>query len=91
MIRLTEPPGSRNTTVTIFGKTWDFHVREVLRITLEENLALIEGFGGLFEGPWTGGFYDAEHFYDGYRANPEYALATIGAAIRGGADYGHLM
>jgi len=73
-------------TVTIFGKTWDFHVREVLRITLEENLALIEDSVAFLKAHGREVFYDAEHFYDGYRANPEYALATIGAAIRGGAD-----
>lgn len=73
-------------TITIFGKTWDFHVLDVLRITLEENLTLIEDSVAFLKSQGREVFYDAEHFFDGYRANPEYALATIHAAVRGGAD-----
>ncbi|MBN2645925.1 MAG: citramalate synthase [Desulfuromonadaceae bacterium] len=73
-------------TVTIFGKTWDFHVHEALRISLDENLELIfdslqylkENIGEVI--------YDAEHFFDGYKANPEYALKTLKAAEEAGVD-----
>jgi 2-isopropylmalate synthase len=72
--------------VTIFGKSWDLHVREVLRISLEENLRLIEGSVRFLKSEGRMVFYDAEHFFDGYKADPEYALRTILAAENGGAD-----
>ena len=73
-------------TVTIFGKTWDFHVKEALRISLEENLELI--FDSLEYLKQNVGevVYDAEHFFDGYKANPEYALKTLQAAQDAKAD-----
>ena len=73
-------------TVTIFGKTWDFHVKEALRISLEENLELI--FDSLEYLKQNVGevVYDAEHFFDGYKANPEYALKTLQAAQDAGTD-----
>ncbi len=72
--------------VTIFGKSWDLHVTEVLRTTLEENLRLIRDSVRYLKGHGKEVIYDAEHFFDGYRANPEYALSTLQAAIVGGAD-----
>lgn len=73
--------------ITIVGKTWDLHVDEVLRVDREENLAMIEDsvrFCG--EQPQVEQvFYDAEHFFDGYKANPEYAMKTLDAAVAGGA------
>ena len=72
--------------VTIFGKTWDLHVTEVLRTSLEENLRLIRETVRFLKAHDRQVFYDAEHFFDGYRANPEYALATLQAALVGGAD-----
>ena len=73
-------------TVTIFGKTWDFHVHEALRISLEENLELIYDSLAYLKEHVGEVIYDAEHFFDGYRANPEYALQTLQAAERAGAD-----
>lgn len=72
--------------VTIFGKTWDFHVREALRISLEENLELINDSVAYLKGRLPEVVYDAEHFFDGYKANPEYALKTLEAAAEGQAD-----
>jgi 2-isopropylmalate synthase len=66
--------------VTIFGKTWDFHVREALRISLEENLELIFDSLEYLKGRVPEVFYDAEHFFDGYKANPDYAVKTLLAA-----------
>ncbi len=73
-------------TVTIFGKSWDFHVHDALKTNLEENLAMIEESISYLKSIGREVIYDAEHFFDGYKANPEYALATIEAAARGGAD-----
>ena len=72
--------------VTIFGKTWDLHVTEVLRTTLDENLRMIRETVRFLKRHGKEVIYDAEHFFDGYRANPEYALSTLKAAIIGGAD-----
>lgn len=72
--------------ITIFGKSWDFHVTEVLRISLEENLRMIEDSIAFLVSEGRKVFFDAEHFFDGYRENPEYALKTLSAAESGGAD-----
>lgn len=73
--------------VTIFGKSWDLHVTEVLRVSREENLAMIEDSVALVKSEGREVIFDAEHFFDGYKADPEYALATLSAAVRGGADW----
>lgn len=73
-------------TATIFGKSWDFHVYDALKTTLEENLAMIEETIAYLKSIGREVIYDAEHFFDGYKANPEYALSTIEAAAKGGAD-----
>jgi 2-isopropylmalate synthase len=75
--------------ITIVGKSWDLHVDEVLRVDRQENLAMIRESVAycLAQHPLDGEvFYDAEHFFDGYRANREYALATIAAACDGGTS-----
>ncbi len=72
--------------VTIFGKTWILHVTEVLRTAPEENLAMIEDSVRFLKAAGREVIYDAEHFFDGYAENPEYALETLRAAHRGGAD-----
>lgn len=72
--------------ITIFGKTWDLHVREVLRTSMEENLRMIRDTVAYLKNFGKEVIYDAEHFFDGYKADPEYALATLQAAILGGAD-----
>jgi 2-isopropylmalate synthase len=72
--------------VTIFGKTWDFHVHEALRISLEENLELINDSLVYLKERVPEVFYDAEHFFDGYKANPAYALKTLKAAADANVD-----
>ena len=71
--------------ITIVGKTWDFHVTEVLKTTLDENLAMIEDTVGFLVKKGFLVFYDAEHFFDAYKANKVYALKTLTAALNGGA------
>lgn len=72
--------------VTLVGKTWDLHVYDVLETTLEENLAMIRDSIAYLKGVGKEVIYDAEHFFDGYGANSEYALQTLQAAVDGGAD-----
>ncbi len=72
--------------VVIFGKSWDFHVTDIIRTTLEENLAMIRDTVAFFKAHGKEVLFDAEHFYDGWKANPEYALRTLKAGIAGGAD-----
>jgi 2-isopropylmalate synthase len=72
--------------VSIFGKTWDFHVRRALGITEEENLVLISDSVAFLKANGREVVYDAEHFFDGYIANPDYALKTLEAAKQSGAD-----
>jgi len=71
---------AKSPVVTIFGKTWDFHVHEALRISLEENLDLINDSLVYLKSHVPEVIYDAEHFFDGYRANPGYAIKTLQAA-----------
>jgi len=72
--------------VVIFGKSWDFHVTDIIKTTLEENLAMIKETLRFFKEKGKEVIFDAEHFFDGYKANPEYAMATLSAAVEGGAD-----
>ncbi|MBI3087619.1 MAG: citramalate synthase [Candidatus Omnitrophica bacterium] len=72
--------------VTIFGKSWDLHVRDVLGATLDENLKMIENSVGFLTSRGVRVFYDAEHFFDGWRANRAYALKTVKAAQEAGAE-----
>lgn len=72
--------------VTVVGKSWELHVIDVLETTAEENLAMIEESVAYCKSQGKEVIYDAEHFCDGYKANAEYALATVEAAARGGAD-----
>lgn len=72
--------------MTIVGKTWTLHVTEILRTTLEENLAMIEDSVRYLVNQGREVIYDAEHFFDGYRDNPDYAFQTLAAALRGGAS-----
>lgn len=72
---------------TIFGKTWDLHVNKILRIPLKNNLAMIrESVAYLKKGDLEEVHYDAEHFFDGFKDNRDYALKTLAAAMDGGAD-----
>jgi len=72
--------------VTIVGKTWDFHVTNVVGTTLEENLSMIADSVRYCREQGRVVFYDAEHFFDGYKANPEYAIRTLQAAEKAGAS-----
>ena len=71
---------------TIFGKSWDLHVTDVIRTTLTENLDMIESSVAYLKENSEEVIYDAEHFFDGYKANPEYAIETLRAAEKGHAD-----
>lgn len=71
---------------TVFGKTWDFHVTDALKISYEENLELIADTIRYLKKYADKVFFDAEHFFDGYKANREYAIKAIKAAVDGGAD-----
>ncbi|MEM7437442.1 MAG: citramalate synthase, partial [Myxococcota bacterium] len=71
---------------TIFGKTWTMHVTEVLRTRLDENVRMIEESVAFLVGEGRRVIYDAEHFFDGYKADADYALETLRAAERGGAE-----
>ncbi len=72
--------------VTLVGKTWDYHATEVLRVSLDENVAMI-GESAEFLARHARVIYDAEHFFDGFRANPDYAIKTLRAAASAGAQW----
>jgi len=72
--------------VTIVGKSWDFHVEKIMGTTLEENLAMIRESVTYLINHRREVIYDAEHFFDGYKANRNYALKTLIAAIEGGSN-----
>lgn len=71
--------------VTIFGKSWDLHVRDVLRVSQDENLLMIKDTISYLVKEGRDVIYDAEHFFDGYKDNPEYALSTLKVAEESGA------
>jgi 2-isopropylmalate synthase len=78
--------GAGTSTVCIVGKSWDFHVTEALRTTLDEGVAMVGESVAFLKGEGLRVFFDAEHFFDGYKANPEYALRVLEAAMVNGAD-----
>jgi 2-isopropylmalate synthase len=90
-VRAADDPGmkalidSQAPVITIVGKTSDLHVTEVLRVSLEENVAMIRETIAYFREMGRDVIYDAEHFFDGWKANPDYARKTIQAAVEGGA------
>ena len=73
-------------TVCIFGKSWDLHVKDALKTTLEKNLEMIHESVSFLKGMDKEVIYDAEHFFDAYKDNPRYAVKTLEAAAEGGAD-----
>ncbi|MCL2473020.1 MAG: citramalate synthase, partial [Treponema sp.] len=91
-VKTEEDPGVQSLldaetgAVVIFGKSWDLHVTEVLRVSMEENIAMIEETIRFLKEKGRLVIYDAEHFFDGWKANREYALQTIKAARDAGAD-----
>ncbi|MFZ1603640.1 MAG: citramalate synthase [Leptotrichiaceae bacterium] len=72
--------------VTIFGKTWDFHVTDIIKTSLEENLEMIEDTVEYLISKGKEVIFDAEHFFDGYKNNPEYAVEALLAAAKGGSE-----
>ena len=71
----------------IFGKTWDLHVEQALRVTPERNLEMVQNsVAFLLEATSKPVFYDAEHFFDGFKSDPGYAIATVQSAVEGGAN-----
>ncbi len=91
-LKAAEDPGmqamlrAQTPACTIVGKSWDYHVLEILSVSLEENLAMI-GDSVEFLGRHCEMIYDAEHFFDGFKANPTYALKTLQAAAIAGAKW----
>lgn len=77
---------AKTPVVTFFGKSWKLHVTEVLRTTVEENLAMIRDTASHLVAHGREVIYDAEHFFDGYKDDPSHALATLLAAEEGGAS-----
>ncbi len=77
---------AKTPVVTFFGKSWDLHVTEVLKVSLEENLAMIYDTTSYLKKHGRKVFFDAEHFFDGFKANQEYAIQVLGEAVRAGAD-----
>ncbi|EAW33303.1 citramalate synthase, partial [Lyngbya sp. PCC 8106] len=73
--------------VTLFGKSWDLHVTEGLKTSLDENIAMIGDSIEFLISQGRRMIYDAEHWFDGYKQNPEYALKTLEAAARAGAEW----
>ena len=73
-------------TVAIFGKSWDFHVTDIIHTTLEENLKMIGETIAYLKGLGKEVIFDAEHFFDGYKNNADYAMKTLETAVNSGAD-----
>ncbi|MBP7461957.1 MAG: citramalate synthase, partial [Candidatus Delongbacteria bacterium] len=77
---------SNTPAVTVFGKSWDLHVDRILETGLDTNLEMIRDTIRYLKDRGREVIYDAEHFFDGYKANPEYSIQTLRAAAEGGAD-----
>jgi 2-isopropylmalate synthase len=73
--------------VTLFGKSWDLHVTEGLKTTLEENLAMIRDSIEYLRSQGRRLIYDGEHWFDGYKQNPDYAIDTLKTAMAAGAEW----
>jgi 2-isopropylmalate synthase len=92
-IAAEDDPGMRalvaaaTSVITVVGKSWDLHAREVLGVSLDENLRMIADSVAFLAAHCAEVIYDAEHFFDGYRHNPEYALRTLRAAADAGAQW----
>lgn len=72
--------------VAVFGKAWDMHVTDIIKTTLEENLNMIGDTIGFFKEKGKEVIFDAEHYFDGFKRNPSYALSAVRAAVSAGAD-----
>ena len=73
--------------IALVGKAWDFHVRKVLRTDLDENVAMVRDSVRFLKAAGRTVFFDAEHYFDGYKANREYACRVLAAALEAGADW----
>jgi 2-isopropylmalate synthase len=73
--------------VTVFGKSWDLHVEKIMNNTLPENLSMINDSVAFLKQHGREVIYDAEHFFDGYKDNRDYAMQSLAAALDGGADF----
>ncbi|MBD3245359.1 MAG: citramalate synthase [Candidatus Moranbacteria bacterium] len=82
---LAEIVKSGASAAAIFGKTWDLHVQKVMNNSLKENLLMIEDSIRFLKKTGMEVIYDAEHFFDGFKANPSYALKTLHSAVKGGS------
>lgn len=78
--------GANTPAVAVFGKSWAFHVTDILGVTPNENLRMIEESCRLLQRAGREVIFDAEHFFDGYSDDPDYAMQTLEAALRGGAQ-----
>jgi len=72
--------------ITLVGKSWDMHVTNVLRCSLDENLTICSESVEFIKGKGREVIFDAEHFFDGYKADPAYAMKVLAAAVEAGAD-----
>jgi 2-isopropylmalate synthase len=77
---------AKTKVVTIVGKSWDLHVTQVLETNLDNNLRIIAESIDFLKSKGLTVFFDAEHFFDGYKANPEHAVQTVEAAAKAGVD-----
>ena len=77
---------AKTDVVTIVGKSWDLHVTQVLETSLENNLRIIAESLDYLKSRGLSVFFDAEHFFDGYKANPQYAIQVVKAAAKSGVD-----
>ena len=79
---------SHTDVVTVFGKSWDFHVTEVFKTSLKENLLMIQETVAYLRSKKREVIYDAEHFFDGFKANPDYAIKSLQqAALEAGMHH----
>lgn len=78
--------GAQTEVVTVVGKTWDLHVTEALGISLKKNVEIISDSLAYLKSKKRRVFFDAEHFFDGYKSNPDHAMATLLAAAQAGVD-----
>lgn len=77
---------ANTSAIAIFGKSWDFHVTDIIRTSLDENLKMIYDTIAFLKKKNKEVIFDAEHFFDGYKSNPDYALKALDAAVKAGAD-----
>ncbi|MDY4609940.1 MAG: citramalate synthase [Sphaerochaetaceae bacterium] len=85
-VNLTSLLGANTPVVAVFGKSWDFQVTEIIRTTLEENLAMIGDTVSYLKTAGREVIFDAEHFFDGYKSDPTYAMRCLRAAVDSGAS-----